>query len=426
MSSQPPLNSPRKLFNLPPALHHKRFVYLWLGLMISMAGSQMQLWALYWHIRSLSNQPIAVSGIGVVRFLPVLIFSLIAGLVADRFDRRKVMFLTQTAMALVALALGLLTLSGQVQIWHLYVLTGIQAIAGAFDLPARQALTPNLVPVKDLPSAFSMQSIAFDLGAIVGPGLSGIVIGYYGQSYTYLLNAVSFGAVIVALVLIGPVAQEFTPQPQQPSQSWMAIREGIDFILHQPIILASMILDFFATFFSSANTLLPFVAQDVLHVGPVPYGWLSAAQSMGAVTAAFIISQRVHIRRQGQIMLGAVTFFGLATALFGLSRSFFLTMFSLVLIGASDAVSTIIRNTIRQMQTPDYIRGRMTSVNQVFFLGGPQLGEIEAGLVAQAFSPSMAILTGGLGCIAAVAWIGRRWPQLRNYDDSELSVATAG
>jgi MFS family permease len=398
--------------------------------MISMAGSQMQLWALYWHIRTLSSEPIAVSGIGIARFLPVLIFSLVAGVVADRFDRRKVMLLTQTALALVALALGLLTLYGHVQLWHLYVLTAIQAVAAAFDLPARQALTPNLVPAADLPSAFSMQSIAMDLGAIVGPGLSGIVIGYLGQSWAYLINAGTFIAVFAALFLIGPVTQQFNHAPAADTASGLraalgSIREGIQFIRHSPIILSSMILDFFATFFSSANTLLPFVARDILHVGAVPYGWLSAAQSMGAVTAGLIISQRVHIRRQGQVMLGAVTAFGLATIAFGLSRSFWLTMLALAFVGASDAVSTIIRNTIRQIQTPDYIRGRMTSINQVFFMGGPQLGEIEAGAVAQAFGTPAAILTGGLGCILAVSLIGRRWPQLRTYDGSEPSAAGA-
>jgi MFS family permease len=180
-----------------------------------------------------------------------------------------------------------------------------------------------------------------------------------------------------------------------------------------------MILDFFATFFSSANTLLPFVATDVLHVGPVPYGWLSAAQSIGAVGAAFIISQRIHIRHQGRIMLGAVTFFGVATALFGLSRSFFLTMFALAMIGASDAVSTIIRNTIRQMQTPDTIRGRMTSVNMVFFMGGPQLGEMEAGVVAQLTSAPISVVSGGIGCLLAVGWIAARTPELRRYRKSQ-------
>ena len=159
-----------------------------------------------------------------------------------------------------------------------------------------------------------------------------------------------------------------------------------------------MILDFFATFFSSANTLMPIIARDVLHVGAVQYGWLSAAQSIGAVAAALAISQIEHIRRQGVVFLSSVVVFGVATILFGLARSFMLAMLALVLVGAADSVSTIIRNTIRQLQTPDYIRGRMTSINQIFFMGGPQLGEVEAGVVAQLFGAPFAVISGGIGC----------------------------
>ncbi len=411
---------------MPSALRHRRFVFLWLGLMVSVAGSQMQLWALFWHIRTLSNQPIAVSGIGVARFLPILAFSLIGGLVADLHNRRKVLFLTQSTMALVALFLGLLTVSGHIQIWHIYLLTAVQAVAMSFDLPARQALVPNLVPVEALPSAFSMQSVAFDLGAIVGPALSGLVIAYLGQQDAYFFNAVSFLAVIFALIAIGHVPQQAAARADRPRQNnRAAIAEGIRFIRNQPIILSSMILDFFATFFSSANTLLPFLARDILKVGAVEYGWLSAAQSIGAVGTALVMSQRTHIRRQGALMLGAVAIFGLATAAFGLSRTFVLTMITLIFVGAGDTVSTIIRNTIRQLQTPDYIRGRMTSINQIFFTGGPQLGEIEAGLVAQAFGTPAAIISGGLGAILAVGWIAWRWPQLRKFDGSEPVLAGA-
>ncbi|RPJ00719.1 MAG: MFS transporter, partial [Chloroflexi bacterium] len=408
--------------HIPPALRHRRFVLLWLGLMISIAGSQMQLWALFWHIRTLSAEPIAVSGIGLVRFLPILVFSLIGGLVADSFNRRAVLFLTQTTMAVVALVLGLLTATGQIMIWQIYLLTAIQAMAVAFDLPARQALVPNLVPAQDLPSAFSMQSIAFDLGAIVGPGLSGVVIATLGQEYTYYFNAVSFLAVITALLLIGHVQQDTRAagaQDRPQRFSVEAIREGVRFIRRQPVILSSMILDFFATFFSSANTLLPYVARDILKVDAIAYGWLSASQSIGAVGAALVMSQRTRIRRQGMLMIGAVIVFGLATVLFGLSRTFGLTMAALILVGASDSVSTILRNTIRQLLTPDYIRGRMTSINQIFFAGGPQLGEIEAGLVAQVFGTPAAIISGGLGCVLAATWIGGRWPQLRRYDGSK-------
>jgi MFS family permease len=292
----------------------------------------------------------------------------------------------------------------------------------AFDIPARQALVPNLVPARDLPNAFSMTSIAYQAGAIVGPALSGVVIAYLGQSYTYLFNAVSYLAVLAALLLMGSVAQQAAPE-RRAAVSMPAIVEGVRFILNQPIILSSMLLDFFATFFSSANTLMPIFARDVLKVGAVEYGWLSASQSIGAVGIALFVSQLGEIRRQGAILLGAVIAFGLATIAFGLAPSVFVAMVALMFIGGSDTVSMIIRNTIRQLQTPDYIRGRMTSVNQIFFMGGPQLGEIEAGLVAQFFGAPLAVVTGGIGCILATIMIAWRWPQLRNYNGDEPVLA---
>jgi MFS family permease len=324
---------------------------------------------------------------------------------------------------LTAFGLWALTSAGAIQLWHIYALTAIQAVALSFDMPARQALTPNLLPRADLPSAFSMNSIAQNVGSIVGPALSGVVIAAWGQQYTYFFNAISFLAVLVALALMGPVEQNINPGARQRGLNLGAIGEGIEFIRRRPIILSSMILDFFATFFSSANTLLPFVAKDVLHVDVIAYGWLSAAQSIGSVTAALIISQRLALRRQGTMLLGAVVVFGIATILFGLSQAFALTMLALIVVGAADTVSTILRNTIRQLQTPDVLRGRMTSINQIFFTGGPQLGEIEAGLVATAFGVPFAILSGGLGCILAVAAIGLRWPELRRYNGDEAIAA---
>jgi len=385
---------------------------------ISNAGSQMQLWALFWHLRALSDQPVTVSGIGLARFLPLLLFSLFGGVVADRFNRRSIMFISQVVMTLTALGFWALTGTGVIRIWHLYILTAIQAAALAFDIPARHSIIPNLVPRRDLTNAFSLTSISNNLGSIIGPSLSGFVIGYLGQEYTYLLNAVSFLAVIISLILIGPVAQE-TIASAGRKNSFNAIREGVQFIRSHPIILSSMLLDFFATFFSAANTLLPFVAVDILGVGPVAYGWLSAGQAVGAATIGLIISQRLKIAHQGRLILISVAVFGLATIAFGLSRTFTITMISLILVGGADAVSTILRNTIRQVLTPDYIRGRMVSINQIFFYGGPQLGEIEAGLAAQFFGPSLAIISGGAGCILAVAVIAWRWSSLRTYDGSE-------
>ena len=410
---------------LPPALRHRRFVLLWAGLFISIAGSQMQFWTLLWHIRELTDQPIAVSGIGLARFLPILVFALIGGLFADRYDRRKIMLVTQSVQALVALALGLLTLTGEIRLGWIYLRTAGQAAAISFDLPARQSIVPNLLPREDLPSAFSMTSIAFDLGAIIGPGLSGLAIAGWGLFAVYLINAASYLAVIAALLAIGPVAQQAVKREasaglrSRVGAALLDIRAGWRFTLHQPVILGSMILDFFATFFSSANTLLPFMARDVLHVGVQQYGWLSAAQSIGAVGAALVISQRVRIRRQGRLLLGAVVIFGLSTVLFGLSRSFWLTLGALILIGAADSVSTILRNPIRQIQTPDELRGRKIGGGQIFFQGGPQLGEVESGLVAQDFGPAAAIISGGLGCVLAAGLVVRRWPQLRGYDGGE-------
>ncbi len=400
---------------IPPALHYRKFALLWGGALISNAGSQMQLWALFWHVRTLSDQPVALSIIGLVRFVPILLFALFGGLIADRYDRRKVIFLAQSVLLLSALALALLTWSGQIQLWHIYLLTAIQAVASTLDNPARQALVPTLLPRAVLPNAFSLTSIAGSLGSIVGPALSGLVIATLGQGYTYFFNAVSFLAVLAAVVAMGPVAQQ-TAAANRSVPGFRLIGDGLRFTLSQPIILSSMVLDFFATFFSSANTLLPFVARDILHVGEIEYGWLAAAQSIGGVLVGLVLSQRATLRRQGLTLMGAVVVFGLATSLFGLAQVFWLTFLALVLIGASDAVSTIIRNTVRQLQTPDEMRGRMVSINQIFFMGGPQLGEIESGLVAQAFGVPAAIITGGLGCILTVGVIHRFWPQLGRYD----------
>lgn len=407
---------------IPPALQHSRYLYLWLGLLISIAGSQMQIAALHWHIRTLTGEPdpLALGGIGLARILPVIVFSFLGGPVADTFNRRRILFVTQSLMALTALALAYLTHAGQITIWSIYLLTALQAAAVAFDGPARQAMIPNLVPANDLPSAFSMSSIAMNTGSIVGPALAGVVIATLGQEYTYFFNAVSFLAVILALMIMGPVRQDAR---KAPGVNLQAAIDGMRFIVGRPIILSSMLLDFVATFFASANTMMPIVAKDLLKVGEIGYGWLSSAQSIGSVIAGLVVSQVSKLHRQGPTLLAAVTFFGIATILFGLADSFAFAMFALMLMGAADTVSTIIRNTIRQLQTPDHIRGRMTSINQIFFQGGPQLGEVEAGIVATLFGVPFAIISGGIGCILGMLLILRKWPQLRTYNGDEPILA---
>ena len=409
--------------HIPPSLKHKKFFYLWLGQLISITGTQMQLWALFWHVNQLDDNPIALGGIGMARFLPVVIFSLIGGALADSVDRRRVMFTTQSIAALLALTLALFTQFGQVTIWHIYFITALQAVVVAFDGPSRQALIPNLVPKKDLPNAFSMTFTAFQAGAVIGPALSGVFIASFGQEAVYYFNALSFAAVLLALFMIGDVPQSIAEKSAGVSLN--SIADGIRFILSKPIIFSTMMIDFVATFFASASTLMPIIAKDVLNVGVVEYGYLSAASAVGAVAVALVISQVKEIRRQGTVFVTAVIVFGIATIIFGVTKSFFVAWLAIAVTGGADGVSTIVRNTIRQLQTPDHVRGRMTSINQIFFMGGPQLGEIEAGAVAQFFGAPFAVITGGIGCILGALWIVWKWPQLKTYNGDEPMLAGA-
>jgi MFS family permease len=407
--------------HIPPSLKHKKFFYLWLGQLISITGTQMQLWALFWHINQLDENPMALGGIGVARILPVIIFSLIGGALADSFDRRKVMFATQSIAAVLALTLALFTQFGQITIWHIYVITALQAVVVAFDGPSRQALIPNLLPKEDLPNAFSMTFTAFQAGAVIGPAISGFFIAGFGQEAVYYFNAISFVAVLVALLLIGDVPQVIGEKTAGISME--AIKDGIRFILSKPIIFSTMMVDFVATFFASASTLMPIIAKDVLDVGVVEYGYLSAASAVGAVAVALVISQIKEIRKQGMVFVTAVVIFGIATIIFGITKSFIVAWLAIAVTGGVDGVSTIVRNTIRQLQTPDHVRGRMTSINQIFFMGGPQLGEIEAGAVAQFFGAPFAVITGGIGCIVGTMLIIWKWPQLREYNGDEPILA---
>jgi MFS family permease len=405
---------------IPPAFKSRQFLLYWIGHLISIAGSQMQIWSLYWHLRTLSDQPLVVSEIGLVRILPIFIFSLVAGVVADRFNRRKLTIVTQVALGLVALVLGLGTWLGVVTLWLVFGLVAIQSVVTAFDVPARQALIPSLVPRGSLANAYSLNSIASKVGGILGPAVSGLVIAYLGLQWAYWINAISYLAVVLALVAMGEVQTEVEYRALDLHGMFGEMRAGIDFIKNSPIILSAMFLDFFGSFFSSANTLLPFVARDILHVGPIQYGWLSASQSIGTLFIGLYLSQKSNLNRQGRLMSISVILFGLATILFGLSNWFWLTFLALMLIGAFDGLSSIIRNTVRQLQTPGPMRGRMMSITQIFFKGGPQLGEMEAGLVAQAFGIPFAIVSGGIGCVLVAGAVTKKYPQLWAFDGEDV------
>jgi MFS family permease len=352
--------------------------------------------------------------VGLVRIVPIIVFSLVSGVFADAHDRRRLMLVTQTGMALCAAALAALEFAGVRLLWPVYSLTALSAAFGTFDGPARQSLTATLVPRDELPNAISLMTIMFQVASVVGPAAGGLVIATRGVAWCYAVNALSFVCVIAAVLAMRDLPA--TPAAERAQVSWAAAREGLSFVFRTPLIRSTMLLDFFATFFASATALLPMVATDLLHVGARGYGLLSAAPSVGAVVAGLVMAPLAnHIRRRGAVLLWAVAGYGVATVGFGLARDYGAAFACLALTGATDTVSMVIRNVIRQLSTPDTMRGRMTSVNMIFFMGGPQLGELEAGLVAQAFGVAASVVSGGVGCLLAVAWVAGRTPALRRY-----------
>src|SRR5262249_7482082 len=287
------------------------------------------------------------------------------GVVADAVDRRRLMIATQTCSAAVALGLAALAFRGITATWPIYALAALGGAVGAFDLPARQALMPALVPREHLPNAISLNTIMFPAASVCGPSLGGLVIAAGGVDWAYLANAVSFGSVIIALLLMrgvpAPAAAETAETgagaERRNDVSFHAAVEGLRFVFRSPLIRSTMLLDFFATFFSSATALLPIFAQDILGVGARGYGWLYAAPAAGAVmTSAAMIFLTDRIERRGALLLWGVSAYGFATVLFGLSRSFWLTFCCLALTGAGDTISMIVRNIVRQLETPDRLR----------------------------------------------------------------------
>ena len=284
-------------------------------------------------------------------------------------------------------------------------------------MPARNALLPSLVPREHLPNAISLNTIMFQTAAVLGPSLGGALIAVGSVGWVYIANAMSFMFVIVALLMMRDVpARAPSEAGSRDDVSLHAALEGLRFVFRSPLIRSTMLLDFFATFFSSATALLPIFAQDILRVGARGYGWLYAAPAVGAVaTSAAMVPLTERIERRGTALLWAVAGYGFATVVFGISRSFWLTFACLAMTGATDTVSMVIRNIVRQLETPDRLRGRMTGVNMVFFMGGPQLGELEAGAVANWFGAPFSVITGGAGCLVATAWVAASTPALRRY-----------
>lgn len=391
-----------------------------------MTGSTMQNAALLWHVSLLvspERKGLALGLVGLVKVVPIIFFSMVSGVVADAWNRRRLMLFTQTGSAIVAAALAFVAYRGSPAVWPVYALAALSAAVGTFDLPARQALVPMLVPREHLPNAISLNTIMFQTASVIGPSLGGVLIAASSVAWAYAVNALSFAFVIVALLMMRDVPErEPSEAGSRDDVSWHAALQGLQFVFRQPLIRSTMLLDFFATFFSSATALLPIFAQDILKVGPEGYGWLYAAPAFGAVaTSAAMIPYTARIERRGPVLLWAIGVFGLATVVFGVSRWFWLTFACLAVTGAADTISIIIRNIVRQLETPDRLRGRMIGVNMVFFIGGPQLGEFEAGAVANWLGATFSVVSGGVGCLIATGWVTAATPALRRYRARSVS-----
>ena len=385
------------------ALRHRDFRLLWLGQIVSVTGSQMQFVAINWHVYLLTKSPFALGLIGLFRGVPIIICSLAGGVVADAIDRKRLMIVTQTIMLASAALLTAGTLEGFKSVWPIYVLSGIASAATAFDTPARQALMPTLVPIEDFPNAVSLAVIVFNVATIAGPAIAGFLLAESGPAIIYGINALSFLAVIGALVAMRASGQPDLQIDRKDALSLAALKEGLRFVWHTPIIVQTMTLDFVATFFASATLLLPIFAQERLHVGARGYGFLAAAPAIGSVLTALVMARLGTLRRQGRLVVASVAVFGVATAGFGVSTVYWISLLMLAITGAADTVSTVLRQTIRQLVTPNHLRGRMTSINMMFFMGGPQLGELEAGVLAGFIGAPLSVVIGGFGSLIAAA-----------------------
>lgn len=398
------------------ALKYRDFRLIWLGLLVSIIGSQMQLMAVNYHIYLITHSALSLGIIGLARLIPVLFIAPISGLLADLHDRGKVILYAQFIMIFSAGLLAYLTFTHQISPFWIYFLIALNAVGGTLDTPARQSLIPLLVPKHHLTNAFSLANLMWQSSIVIGPSLAGFVIAGFGVGMVYVINAISFLAIIFSLLLIKPLDQN---KDTNNTFSLSSLKSGFHFVFKTPLIYSTMLLDFFASFFGTATVLMPIFALDLLKVGPEGLGFLYAAPSIGGVLAGLILSSFKHLKNQGKILIYSVLIYGLATVLFGISRVYILSLIFLAVSGAGDAISSIIRNMTRQMVTPDSLRGRMTSVNMLFYSGGPQLGEIEAGIAASILGAPISVVLGGLGTIISTIIVKIKTPSLIKYQGDE-------
>jgi len=392
------------------ALRFLDFRLLFTGSFLSSLGEQMLTIAIGWELYERTGSALYLGLVGLVQVIPVFVLSLPAGHIADRFNRKRIVLVTLFLLALASLGLTILSyLHGPLLL--IYGCLFIIGAATAFNSPASSTLVTQAVPEHAYQSAATWASSSWQLASVLGPAAGGILIALlHSATLIYALNAAIM--VLYALLLL-PLHEPKQKLVVSTETTLGSLREGMKFLWSTQIILASITLDMFAVLLGGATTLLPIFAKDILHVGPVGLGWLRAAPSVGALCVAFGIAHVPPFKKAGQVLLWAVGGFGLATIIFGLSHSFWLSLAMLFLLGGLDNISVVIRSTLLLTRTPNAMLGRISSVNSLFIGASNELGGFESGLVAQLFGPLVSVVGGGIGTIVVVLLVALLWPEMR-------------
>lgn len=386
---------------------------LWMGQAVSLVGRMITLVVLPYQVYVLTGDILAVGALSLVELIPILIFALGGGAIADAVDRRRVLLITQTGLALCSLALAVISLSPEPPLAAIFAVAFVSAGLGAIDQPARASAIPRLVPLERLPSAYGLNQLVFNGASVIGPAIGGIVLATAGIATAYLIDVVTFGAAIVALLLIKPIP----PAPGAVRPSVSSVVEGLRFAGRRREVLATFVIDINAMVFGSPRSLYPALALDVFMVGPAGVGFMAAASGLGATIAATFSGWTTRARRPGRSVLIAVAVWGLAITGFGLSTfSFPLALVCLGIAAGADVFSAVLRSTIVQTLTPDALRGRVSSIHVLVVTSGPQLGDAEASAVASVIGVQGAVVSGGLLSLAGLGLIALAMPEFGRLD----------
>src|SRR5258708_18093856 len=402
----PPQQPKKGLRRAFTSLRQRNFRLFWFGQMISLMGTSMQIIGQAWLVLELTHSAWQLGLVGALQSLPVLLFSIFGGVFADRWPKRRVLLVTQSAAMIQALLLWALIATGTIQLWHIYVLAMLLGLTNSLGRPTSQAFIVEMVGREDLPNAIALNSSLTTLARIVGPGLGGIIIAASGVTMLFLLNALSFLPVIVGLALINRNAlhaQALQPRSVGERQNtWQSLREGLDYVWKTPaVVLVILVVGLVLLFGSNFNVVLPLFATDVLHVGATGFGFLSAATGVGALLSALWLAwsnQQPTIRR----MLIGMLVFGVLEAVFAVSHLYLLSLLLIASVGFAEEAFAMQAMTTLQTVAPDHLRGRVMSVQVLFFDGSLPLGYLLMGWLAGFCGAPIAMLIGALLCLLVV------------------------